>query len=470
MNKIGLLVLSNIAVVVLLVGVMFKAQSTQPVVTDEAKMVEDFNNRIEAYTDEMENTLGGETDPVIHNMSGTASNFEGPRLSIAFISHHGREWSREDEPYYIANSSYVDFDPDWESYGLPNLRVEVEQPKFVSLVENGVLDKNIDDVKKLLPAVSDISPVKSYTKTYRTSDGKYEKEKFDLYLTEFSVTVGVKPLRADSVLPLSNDEKKKNLYPRSWYQDKLLSGDGSMISLNDLRNKEEYKNQRYSRIHIAFKVEPNNTAWYVSGEGREQVAAQVAVGSIIPKSISSNIQGQARDGDKKYDIAHIDPGSPGVNVDMFPDSSFAGRFDGRKILTSEPSLLDESIFGKDVYFRVTSNNIGSWDNRWMFIGDEWDDQFVIKFFMPLLVKGKIEVALDSDLIPAYTPRDSYYQHFSLSDLIPDWGIPEFGKYVTYAILIFAGIIVLIFMPNVFVLINYLLGIVVRMVKPSRLPG
>jgi hypothetical protein len=260
------------------------------------------------------------------------------------------------------------------------------------------------------------------------------------------------------------------LYPRSWYQDKLLAGDGELISINDFRDEEEYKNQRYSRVHIAFKVEPNNSAWYVSGDGKEQVSAEVAVGSIIPKSITSNITSKSKDDDKKYDIAHIDPGSPGVNVDMFPDRTFDSRFDARKILTSEPSMLDESIFGKDVYFRITSNNIGSWDKRWVFIGDEWDDQFVIKFFMPLLVKGKIEVALDSKLIPTYTPTDSYYQHFSLSDLIPDWGIPDFGKYLTYGLILFAGIIILIFLPNVFVLINSLLGVVVRMIKPARDPG
>lgn len=470
MNKIGLVILSNIAVIVLLLGVMFKAQSTPPPVQDTTADAEKFNQEIASYTAGIEKTLGSDNDPVIHNMSGTSSNFEGPRLSIEFISHHGKVWDREVEPYYIANSSYVDFDPDWESYGLPNLRVEVEQPKFVSLVENGVLDKNLEDVKKLLPTISDISPVRSYTKTYKSSDGKYRKEKFDLYLTEFSVTVGIKPMRADSVIPLSSAEKKKKLYPRSWYQDKLLAGDGELISINDFRNEEEYKNQRYSRVHIAFKVEPNNTAWYVSGDGKEQVTAEVAVGSIIPKSITSNITSKSNDKGKKYDIAHIDPGSPGVNVDMFPDSTFDNRFDARKILTSEPAMLDESIFGKDVYFRITSNNIGSWDNRWVFLGDEWDDQFVIKFFMPILVKGKIEVALDSKLIPTYTPPVSYHHSFSLSDLLPDWGIPDVGKYLTYALLLFAGIIVVIFLPNVFVLVNSLLGIVVRMVTPKGDPA
>ena len=152
---------------------------------------------------------------------------------------------------------------------------------------------------------------------------------------------------------------------------------------------------------------------------------------------------------------------------MFPDKTFNNRFDIKKVLTSQPDMLDDSIFNKDVYFRITSNNIGSWDDRWMFIGDNWDDQFVIKFFMPILVKGEIDVLLDNSLTPTYLPSESFHNSFSLSDVIPDWGFPDFGKYFTYLMIFFVIIIVLVFLPNVFLLFNTLIGILVKTIKPKK---
>jgi len=297
MNKLGIAILATITVIVLIIGIIYKIQTLEPMI-DDAKNKEEFNAKIKSYTNNIEKTLSNKNDPLLQNISGISTNFEGPKISIEFISHHGKIWDTEEEPYYIVNSSYIDFDPDWESYGLPNLRVEVEQPKFVSIVENGVLDKNIEKIKKLLPTISDITPIKSYLKTYKTSDGAYKKERFDLYLTEFSATVGIKPLRTDSVLPLRSEDKKKKVYPRYWYQDKLLAGKNALISLDDFDDYEEYKNQRYSRVHIAFKITPNNSAWYVQSKEGKQKEADVAIGAIIPKSITSNIINLSKDGKK----------------------------------------------------------------------------------------------------------------------------------------------------------------------------
>ncbi len=49
--------------------------------------------------------------------------------------------------------------------------------------------------------------------------------------------------------------------------------------------------------------------------------------------------------------------------------------------------------------------------------------------MPILVKGKFEVAIDPNLIPEYKSEDAYYNSLSFNDIIPDWDLGEIGKII-----------------------------------------
>lgn len=458
MNKLGI---SSIAILVMLVlayGFYGNIKKIKPTVEDVQEKTDAHNRSVEQYTKKLQEVLDNDKDSKIKNSSGSVSNFEGPQLSIQYISHHGQVWDKEKQPNFTLNSSTAIFDPDHQDYGLPDFRIELSQPKFVSPVESGVLAKNIDAVKKFLPGISEISPIKSYTKTYVNSDNEYKKVKFDLYLTEFEITVGIKPLRKKPLIAITSAQKKERKFPREWYQDNVLTSSSNLVSLDDLRHIEEYKNQRYSRIFAVFKIQPNPAAWYIDSSDGKQVNAEVAIGSIVSKHIESNMKVQ-------YKEAHIDPGSPGINVDMFTgDPTLGGRFDASSVLQNKPENVDESIFNKDVYFRITSNNIGSWDEKVVFWGEEWDDQFTIKFFMPILVKGELDVVLNPDLIPKYQPTEAYYNRFTLGDLVPDWGLERFGKILSYILMIFCLVVLVVFMPNVLGMFNSLFGLLIRKIK------
>lgn len=196
-----------------------------------------------------------------------------------------------------------------------------------------------------------------------------------------------------------------------------------------------------------FKVSPHQILHYTEN-GEDLEKTQVAIGEIITQHIKSNF-----DPKSGYRQAHINPSAPGLSLDLFYDPTLNNRHQPMQLEQDQLKNTDKSIFNREVYFRIESNNIGSWDKKGLFFGTEWDDQFTITCLMPILVKGKFDVVLDSKFRPSYRPPAAYMNTVHLADILPDWGLSGIGKYLSYGFIVFILLVVILFVPQLFVLIN-----------------
>ena len=408
--------------------------------------VQDYENGINTYSDSL--ILNYEIQQQEYQNSVFSSNFEGPKISIEYLSHRGKIWDEEQLPKFSFTPQSINFDPDWASYGLPNLHIEVAQPQFVNAVNSeNTHSKYFEKVKNQLGILSETGPVKSYSKTYKNEEGKLVKEYFDLYLTKFNITIGVKPIREAPMIKPTSEERHQKSYPKHWYQDIEFSK-GKLVSLDDLRQRaKEGKNHRYAQVECVFKIDPNQLVNY-TGNPQKQTRADVAIGEIITQQIKTNFNSKAG-----YQQAHLNPSAPGLSLDLFSEPTLNNRHNPVQLKQNQFPNTANSIFNKAVYFRIQSNNIGSWDKKGLFFGTEWDDQFTITCLMPILVKGKFEVVLDSKFRPSYIPNEAYFNHVSFSDIIPDWGLSRIGKYISYGFIVFIHIVAILFIPQLFTLIN-----------------
>ncbi len=391
-----------------------------------------------------------------------SSNFEGPKISIAYLSHRNSIWDKEQLPKFSFTPQSINFDPDWASYGLPNLHVEVTQPEFVSAVtQKNESDIYFKKIKHGLGVLSETGAVKSYSKIYKNEEGTLVKEQFNLYLTQFHITIGVKPMREAPIIKPTSEEKAAKRYPKYWYQDIEFAA-GKLASINDLRYRaKEDKNHRYAQLHCVFKIDPNQLVHYTHSEN--QMNAEVAIGEIITQQIKTNFDPKAG-----YQQAHIHPSAPGLSVDLFSEPTLNNRHHPMQLTRQQLTSSDKSIFNKAIYFRIQSDNIGSWDKKGLFFGTEWDDQFTITFLMPVLVKGQFDVLFDSELKPTYAPRQAYFNSVQPSDIIPNWGLAGIGTYISYGFIVFILIVAILFVPQLFTLINAFFKRIVHQIKtPSK---
>lgn len=129
-------------------------------------------------------------------MTVTTGNFEGPQLFIEGMEF-GDEFVDVQKHHGILDYSVtsLNFDPDHDKLGLPNLDVRVS-PVRIYQPETGALKEVFDKIKSILPGKSGgdkPEPYAVYTKDVELGNGTIRKMAMQLWLTEFKVTVGVKP-------------------------------------------------------------------------------------------------------------------------------------------------------------------------------------------------------------------------------------------------------------------------------------
>ena len=463
MNKLGLATLACIFSIVLMFGIVNKAQHKQQVVMkiEDAKKL--HAEQVTKALDSVKEFEKQKQSITMTNKDGVISNFEGPIVAFEYLSHHGKIYDieiPEQREHFRKDTNGAWFDPDHPNFGLPDLKIIVDKPRFKSPEFIPTTSAFYDQISALLPKNDKLGPYKHYEKIYISEDGHHKVDKFDLYLTEFNLTLDIRTLRGESVKSkLDKIDKTAKKYPRHWYTN--TKTDDKLYSLDDIDFQEEWDDSRYADLDIVFKVSPNYAPWYISDKTGTQKNAEVAVGAIIVSKLDV-VNEDAR----RLDIA---PSSPGQYVSLYSDRSLGNRYNESNLVSSfNTSGLPESIFNKDYFFRITSKNIGSWKKN--FGIDKWDDRVTFTFLLPILVKGSFDVVLPSDLIPEYIPPKAYAKSFELADLVPDWGLNNLGKYITYGFATFIIIVVILFVPNILILLNTIVGLLIaalkRIAKPS----
>ena len=126
----------------------------------------------------------------------TTGNFEGPQLLIESMEFGDQVVDLQKHPGVLDYSvtSFL-FDPDHDKLGLPDLNVRVSPVRLYKPDEGG-LSGVLDNIRDLLPGKSDNDkpePYRVFTKDIELTNGRTHKIAMQLWLTEFKVTIGVKP-------------------------------------------------------------------------------------------------------------------------------------------------------------------------------------------------------------------------------------------------------------------------------------
>lgn len=464
MIKLGAAVLSVLMLTAVLAGVVANAQKEPEIVFDLAEASRIHKDDFDKVLQERRHFEQKASSVKVTNNDGIISNFEGPIVSFEYLNFHGRVYdteNHENREFFRKNATSVWFDPDHPDFGLPDLRIVIDKPRFKRPEYISENSKFYDKIVDLLPVSNQQTPYKHYEKSYATEDHVQRIENFDLYLTEFNLTLDIETLREEKISRYDLSEKVRKLkkYPAYWYNNTTF--DEHLVSLDDINYRHEYEDSRYGDLDIVFKVTPNQAPWYVSSADGEQVNAEVAVGALIVTKLDV-------DRDEKRRLSVL-PDGPGQYLTLYEDSTLGNRYDeAERVSKFNTTGLSDSIFNKDYYFRITSKNIGSWERNLGF--DKWDDRVTFTFLLPILVKGTLDVILPSDVIPEYQPPHAYVKTFTLADLLPDWSLGGVGRYITYAFLAFIVVVTIILFPNIFVLFNTLLGVLISWTRRMKLPN
>jgi hypothetical protein len=94
-------------------------------------------------------------------------------------------------------------------------------------------------------------------------------------------------------------------------------------------------------------------------------------------------------------------------------------------------VFKDGIWNRTYFLRLSSHNIGS---RQKNLTKQQDDQVTMTFLIPLLVVGKLEVLLPSEILPKWSPPEAYKTKFSFNNLFPKWGF-KYGAILSVIILL-----------------------------------
>lgn len=396
-------------------------------------------------------------NPYLNASQGVEVHLEGIRWE--------NKWFKKNQTHKIeqlgglseVQINQIVFDPDFAKAGMPDLNVEVTAPRFFEMKTflndwlegfdlSGFMGKSFGDKK----------PIKTFDLT--TTPGK--RHKMSLWLMEFDAFLRIEPSPDHDNSNVGGLEK----HPVSGVQTRKIRGD------------VEAKNQRYGNVSIMLKFKPKAGTWYIAardqtgmltpnGEPKIGIGAVECIG-IKPISQSkdlNNIGVYIRKGSslalysspEEIDSKFTETGVNQVDIIKPVESK---QYD-------EQAVANPSLFGSEKFAIIHLANLGSWqEGSWLSTKTRYADQFHTRFVIHTYVLGEWDVQPINIVKPE--PRPPFMQKKpGLTDfLLPDFNLGWFGKILSGGGWIVVGIIILsIFFPPVGLIINKLLGWVVKLV-------
>lgn len=406
----------------------------------------EFKKYIELQQKQLDSLLNRMADEGVISTSGIelqspgkcfTSNFEGAEVQIVGLQHHDSIYgNKSQKPYYTYGCNYALFDPDHPFYGLPDIEMKVGPVTYFQPETNGL--------EKLagLGLNSKPHPYKIFRKPVYDSTGrKVNIFEMQLWLTQFRVTLTVVSDRDKPQVNLDDETVKAKIYPGKWYGDTR-----KFISINDLRDKEEFMNHRYSDLSFIFEVNPNSSPWYIRGNNQHTIMPDIAVGAVVCNQMVKlpEKENQIQISLQKGMMAplYLEPFERNI-------STIDTDINSLQLVLRLNEYKKFNIWNRKYFFRIHSKNFGARQTGILWNKKTFDEQVEFTFLMPLLVVGSWDVQLPWEVIPTMEAPQPYYKSFSIKNLLPDWGIGSLGKGLSGFIILSLALFAILWLFQVF---------------------
>lgn len=406
------------------------------------KYIENYKNETQKKYNDIINQLHDDYkikldyDKAVKTNDCKVSNFEGAEVTLAGIQMYDKIYQQKNEkPYYTYFCNGAKLDPDHPMYGLPDIEISVgpvsyyepEKSSWESLIKLGVNNQP--------------KPFKTYKKRL-IIDSLGVQNKFiemQLWLTTFDVVITVCSDRDKPQVNVDEESLNKKIYPGYWYKDSRR-----LVSVNDLKHKEEWKNHQYSDINFVLKVTPNASPWYIKTEHTQNTTPNIAVGAVFCNQLIK----KPEDENQIHLQTFKGLAAPLYNKPFDEEQSLTSDLEEsvQTLLNDLENVENENIWDKDYYIKLYSSNIGSRQKG--FLGTKkFDEQVHYTFLMPLFVVGSWDIQLPTEILPELEAPKAYYRSLSLKNLFPKWGL-GFGSWISsILVLLLIGLVVLYFTPS-----------------------
>lgn len=412
----------------------------------------EYQAYINQYRQKVEETINEKRDFEDFTISyqssgeGTTGNFEGPQVHLKGIKFHNEYLTAKDIGSRLKHLDGVSahFDPDHTHFGLPDVKISVKDVRLYDPHKNSIAEY-------LQFGSSKPEPYKIYKKKI-DSDSTGGKEKYlvmQLWLTEFDVTVDIRPDQ-DASVNISNEEQNTISYPGYWYGSELSS-----IKLSELAR--EHKDFRYGDLSFILEVIPDRSPIYVKTASGISEKPDFAIGAIYCQKatfgnepdvqrISTNIHaGQPVFLNDAFDFEVMNKNTLGLSASMESNASKFMELKARE---------ENFIWNKPYYIKLFFNNLGTWRSG-IFNQNQFHDQVSYSFLMPVFVVGSWDVIAPQEVMAAWNPPQPYVRTFTFKNLLPMWNMGWAGKIGGILLIGSIGVIVvLIIFPSLIPLLGY----------------
>lgn len=353
---------------------------------------------------------------------GTSGNFEGPQVLLKAIKFHNEILNKEDERLKHFDGLSAIFDPDHPYYGLPDVKISIKDVRLYK-PEQG-------KIANLLGFDNDPKPYQIYKKEFVSdSAGKRKHFEMQLWLTEFEVTIDVRP-DLDTHHAKREEEKGSLSYPGFWYGLQKKS-----VNLEDL--EMEFKDQRYGNLAFILEVIPDKSPIYIQTTQGKTSKADFAIAAIYCSKAQigneekvQRINTNVHSGQPVFLINEFDFEKMNTNVGHNPESLPANV---ERVLNAE-NPKDAFIWNKPYYMKLHFTNLGTWRTG-LVNQNKFHDQVTYSFLMPVFVVGSWDVIAPQEVLPKWDPPAPYIKKFSVTTLLPFWAKGVLGKIVGLALVI-----------------------------------
>jgi hypothetical protein len=361
------------------------------------------------------------------------SNFEGAEVKLAGVQIHDKIFRKKDEkPYYSYFCNGAKLDPDHPMYGLPDIEISIGPVSYYEPEKSAI--------ESLIKLGVDNKP-KSY-KIYKKRlivDSLGVQNKFiemQLWLTTFKVNITVIADREKPQLTPDEESLNEKIYPGYWYKDSR-----KLVSMNDLKHKEEYKNHQYSDISFVLEINPNASPWYIKTQNAQNEKPDIAVGAVFCDQLIKH----PKDENNIHLQTYKGMAAPLYHKAFEDNNAISDDLDEsmQNILEDLENIKNENIWNKDYFVKLYSANIGS--RQTGFLGTKkFDEQVEYTFLMPLFVVGSWDIQIPSEILPEMEVPKAYYKSLSIKNLLPKWGL-GFGKWLSSGLILVLVILVLLYL-------------------------
>lgn len=400
----------------------------------KAETEQKYNEIIDQLDDEYKIQFNEQKSIRVDDCIG--SNFEGAEVKLAGIQVYDSIFRQKSKkPYYTYNCNSAKLDPDHPMFGLPDIEIAVgpvayyepEKTALESLIKLGIDNKP--------------KPYRTYIKRL-TIDSLGIQNKFiemQLWLTTFKVNITVIADRDKPQIDPTDASLNDRIYPGYWYKDSR-----KFVSMNDLENKEEYKNHLYSDITFVLEVNPNASPWYIKTENTQTEMPDIAVGAVFCQQLIKHPE----DENKIHLQTYKGMAAPLYHKAFENDNPLSDDLDKSilSVMNDLENIKNENIWNKKYFIKLYSANIGS-RQKGLFGTKKFDEQVEYTFLMPLFVVGSWDIQIPAEVLPEMEAPKPYYKSLSIRNFLPKWGL-SFGKWISSSvILILIFLVILYFFPG-----------------------